>query len=105
MQSQFETQLEIQRQIEISLHNKIKVMEQIKGLKIPFDGGFMANYNNRSGKRKMEEEMKIDGDMINLKERTKTKKEEKAKKPEEMNMGKKKVKKQEEPDVIQDGRT
>ena len=38
----------VQRHIKMSLHDEIKAMEQIEGLKVPSDGGFMANYNDRS---------------------------------------------------------
>lgn len=85
----------VQRHIKMSLHDEIKAMEQIEGLKVPSDGGFMANNNDR---KKREEERKIDMDknMFNLKEKIETKKEEKEE-PEQI--GKEKVRKQEEMNV------
>ena len=31
-----------------NLFDEIEAMEQIEGFKVPSDGGFMANYNNRN---------------------------------------------------------
>ena len=57
-----------------NLLDKLKAMDQIEELKVPSDGGFMANYNDRNGMKEMEEKRKIDEDknMISLKEKTET---------------------------------
>ena len=52
-----------------NIFDGIKVMDKKKGLKVPSYGGFMANYNDRHGMKKMEEKGKIDKneDRISLK--------------------------------------
>ena len=54
-------------------------MAQIAWLKVPSNGGFIANYNDRNGMKEMEEKRMINEDenMISLKEKTETKMEEK----------------------------
>ena len=57
-----------------NIFDKIKAMAQIAWLKVPSNGGFIANYNDRNGMKEMEEKRKIDEDknMISLKEKTET---------------------------------
>ena len=53
-----------QRKFFRNTFDEIEAMEQIEGLKVPSDGGFLANYNDRNGMKEMEEEeKKIDDEM------------------------------------------
>ena len=66
-----------------NLVDELKAMDQIEELKVPSDGGFMANYNDRNKfsenkTKEMKEDRVIDRDerIINLKEKTEIKKKE-----------------------------
>ena len=69
-----------------NIYDEIEAMDKIKGLEVSSDGGFIANYNDRHGMRKMEEKRKINKnkDRISLKEETEIKMKEMEENKDEM---------------------